>query len=102
MTVYALLVPGPINDMVDVRILQWHREEGAELSVGDLIVELETSKAVVEIRAAQRGFLRRRLCEAGEWRRMGNPLALLSDDIEAPLPESAKGIPEWHAEFQLT
>ena len=100
--VYALLVPGPINDMVDVRILEWHREEGAAVATGDLILELETSKAVVEIRAAQSGVLRRRLCAAGEWRRMGNPLALLSDDDDTPLPEESAGLPEWHAEFQLT
>ena len=100
--VYALLVPGPINDVVDVRVLQWHREEGAGVSPGELIVELETHKVVVEIRAAQRGILRRLLCAAGEWRRMGNPLALLSDEADSPLPETAKGLPEWHAEFQLT
>ena len=100
--VYALLVPGPINDMVDVRILQWHREEGAPVSTGDLILELETTKAVVEIRAAQNGILRRQLCAAGEWRRMGNPLALLSDDSDTPLPQTASGLPEWQAEFQLT
>lgn len=100
--VYALLVPGPINDVVDVRVLKWHREDEAPLAPGDLIVELETNKAVVEIRAAQHGVLRRRLCAAGDWRRLGNPLALLSDEAGTPLPESAHGLPLWEAEFQLT
>ena len=100
--VYALVVPGPINDTVDVRVLQWHTEEGRPLAHGDLIVELETNKSVVEIRAAQSGVFRRRLCDEGAWRRMGNPLALLTDDATTSLPETADGLPEWQAEFQLT
>jgi len=100
--VYVLVVPGPINDAVDARILEWHAEDGRPLSPGDLIVELETNKAIVEIRAAQSGVFRRRLWPEGTWRRMGNPLAILSDAAESPLPETPDGLPIWQTEFQLT
>ena len=100
--IYALVVPGPINDTVDVRVLQWHAQEGIALKPGDMIVELETNKSVVEIRAAQNGVFRRRLCREGAWRRMGNPLAILTDEANTPLPETADGLPEWQADFQLT
>lgn len=100
--IYALVVPGPINDTVDVRVLQWHAQEGGAVAPGDLLVELETTKSVVEIRAAQAGVFRRRLCDEGAWRRMGNPLAILTDDATTSIPDTADGLPEWQAEFQLT
>ncbi|MFX7567147.1 lipoyl domain-containing protein, partial [Acinetobacter baumannii] len=47
---------------------------------GDLIVELETHKAVVEVRAGQAGVLRQLFAEPGDWRGIGLPLAVFSDD----------------------
>ena len=98
--IYALIVPSPGKDVIDVRVLEWHAQEGRRVLSGELIVELETHKVVVEVRAAQDGFLRRRLCAEGEWRRVGEPLAMLSLDADSPLPESADGLPPWQAEFQ--
>ena len=53
--IYQLLVPGPIKNVAEVRILEWHGAPGKVFSPGDLIVELETHKAVIEVRAGQRG-----------------------------------------------
>jgi pyruvate/2-oxoglutarate dehydrogenase complex dihydrolipoamide acyltransferase (E2) component len=97
---YALLVGGT-TEAVDVRLLEWHTTPGDTLSPGDLIVELETHKVIVEVRAGQRGILRRILCNEGEWRRLGDPLAILSDDAEGAIPASAEGLAEWDARFEL-
>jgi len=54
------------------------------------IVELETSKAVVEVRAGQAGIIRRIFCQDGEWQNIGGVLALVSDAANEPLAESAE------------
>ena len=96
-----VLVVGGTKEAVDVRLLEWHAQPGDALAPGDLIVELETHKVIVEVRAAQPGFLRRILCAHGEWRKLGDPLAILSDEPEAAIPASAEGLPEWNARFEI-
>jgi pyruvate/2-oxoglutarate dehydrogenase complex dihydrolipoamide acyltransferase (E2) component len=87
--IYQLVVPGPIEDVEEVRVLEWHREEGGAFEAGTLLVELETHKAVVEVRPEQAGVLRCILCRPGDWRQIGQPLALLSDAPDEALPEAA-------------
>jgi pyruvate/2-oxoglutarate dehydrogenase complex dihydrolipoamide acyltransferase (E2) component len=84
--IYKLQVPGPIADVEEIRILEWHGAAGTLYAENDLVVELETYKAVIEVRAGQAAYLRAVLCEAGDWRRIGETLALLSDSVDEPLP----------------
>ena len=84
--IYALAVPGPIEDVEELRVLEWHGAPGTRYAAGELIVELETHKAVVEVRAGRPGVLRAILCPAGEWQSVGRTLALLGDDADEPLP----------------
>lgn len=100
--IYLLAVPGPIEDVEEVRVLEWHGEPGHAFAIGDLIVELETYKALVEVRAGQRGVLRRILNPAGDWQAVGKPLALLSDDSDEALPEASGDMPALAVEFQVT
>jgi pyruvate/2-oxoglutarate dehydrogenase complex dihydrolipoamide acyltransferase (E2) component len=44
---YKLIIPGPIEDVEEVRVLEWHGSIGREFQPGDLMVEFETHKAVV-------------------------------------------------------
>lgn len=99
---WKLVVPGPIEDVDELRILEWQGEIGRSFDKGALIVELETHKAVVEVRAGQSGILRRVLCEAGSWEKIGQPLAILSDDPDEPLPESTEALAPWMVDFEIT
>lgn len=100
--IYKLVVPGPIEDVEEVRVLEWHGAPGRVFAVGDLIVELETYKAVVEVRAGQPGILRKILCDAGSWQQVGKALAVLSDDAGDDVPEAAEELDVWHVEFEIT
>jgi len=99
--IYKLIVPGPIEDAEEIRVLEWRAAAGQRFAVGDLIVELETHKAVVEVRAGRPGVLRRTLCEPGDWRAVGAPLALLSDSGEEPLPATAEELEAWPVDFEV-
>jgi pyruvate/2-oxoglutarate dehydrogenase complex dihydrolipoamide acyltransferase (E2) component len=87
--IYNLTVPGPIDDVEEVRVLEWHCVAGSTVAAGAMLVELETHKAVVEVRAGRAAVLRSVLCAAGQWQRIGHPLALLSDDPGEALPDMA-------------
>ncbi|HTS20621.1 MAG TPA: lipoyl domain-containing protein [Casimicrobiaceae bacterium] len=89
--ILKLVVPGSIEDAEELRVLEWHGTVGQRFAARELIVELETHKAVVEIRAAQQAILRRVLAEAGSWQKPGDALALLSDEPTEPLPATATG-----------
>jgi len=99
--IHQLLVPGPVEDVDEMRVLEWRGDVGCAFAAGELIVELETYKAVVEVRSARRGVLRRILCEAGNWQQVGKPLAILSDTPDEPLPADADGLAPWLASFEI-
>jgi pyruvate/2-oxoglutarate dehydrogenase complex dihydrolipoamide acyltransferase (E2) component len=99
--IYKLAVPGPIEDVEEVRVLEWHRAPGQTLAPDELVVELETYKAIVEVRGARSGVLRTILCEAGSWQKVGQPLAVLSDDADEPLPASPEGLADWLVSFEV-
>lgn len=99
--IYKLAVPGPIEDVEEVRVLEWHSAAGRTVNPDELIVELETYKAIVEVRAARAGVLRTILCEPGSWQSVGQPLALLSDEADEPLPSSPEGLDDWLVSFEV-
>lgn len=98
---YKISVP-PVADVEEIRVLEWHGESGHEFSSGDLIVELETHKAIVEVRAGQNGVLRKVLSESGNWQQIGLPLAILSDDDTEILPDDFGTIADLAVEFEIT
>jgi pyruvate/2-oxoglutarate dehydrogenase complex dihydrolipoamide acyltransferase (E2) component len=99
--IYQLSVPAAVPGVDEIRILEWHGESGTAFEAGDLIVELETHKAVVEVRAGQPGILRELRAEPGEWRGIGLVLALFSDlqDETIPADDDAVGL---KVEFEIT
>jgi pyruvate/2-oxoglutarate dehydrogenase complex dihydrolipoamide acyltransferase (E2) component len=100
--IYRLTVPPAVPGVEEVRVLEWHREPGAAIETGELIVELETHKAVIEVRAGQPGVLRQILAQSGDWRAIGLPLALLSADANEALPADAASAETMAVLFEVT
>ena len=100
--IYKLLVPGPIEDVEQVRVLEWHGGEGQAFAEGELVVELETHKALVEVRAGQAGILRSVISQEGDWVDIGSPLGLLSDKADEPVPESLEELAEMALSFEVS
>jgi pyruvate/2-oxoglutarate dehydrogenase complex dihydrolipoamide acyltransferase (E2) component len=96
-----LSVPPAVPGVEEIRVLEWHGEPGTAFEPGDLIVELETHKAVVEARAGQRGVLREIKANSGDWRAIGLVLALFSDSADEALPEGEGSAPDLPIEFDV-
>ncbi|HLK41483.1 MAG TPA: dihydrolipoamide acetyltransferase family protein [Polyangiaceae bacterium] len=64
----------------------WHKKEGDEVAVDDLLAEVETDKATMEFRAFDRGTLLKLLVPAGANVKLGQPVAIVGaagEDIRA-------------------
>jgi len=55
--VEAVIMPKLEMDMEDALIIAWHKGEGDEVVVGEVLFEIETSKAVLEVEAECDGIL---------------------------------------------
>ena len=97
--IYQLSVPAAVPGVEEIRILEWHGAPGHAFNVGDLIVELETHKAIVEVRAAQAGILREIRAELGDWKAIGLVLATFSDAADEPLEGAGSDLA---VEFEVT
>ncbi len=100
--IYKLSVPGVGADIEEIRVLEWHGAVPHRFDTGDLIVELETHKALVEVRAGQPGLLRRIITPAGDWQKIGAPICLFSDDAAEALPPDAAPARDLLADFEVT
>jgi pyruvate/2-oxoglutarate dehydrogenase complex dihydrolipoamide acyltransferase (E2) component len=98
---YKISVPS-VADVEEIRVLEWHGDVGHRFSAGDLVVELETHKAIVEVRAGQPGVLRKILSDVGNWQQIGLPLAILGDDDSGSLPDDAASVTDLAVEFEIT
>ncbi len=65
-SITPLLMPKWGLSMQQGILVEWLVEEGAEISVGDEIMEVETDKIASAVEAADAGTLRRRIGEVGE------------------------------------
>jgi pyruvate/2-oxoglutarate dehydrogenase complex dihydrolipoamide acyltransferase (E2) component len=99
--IYKLEVPELAEDVTEVRVLEWHGAVGSRFEVGDMIVELETHKAIVEIRAGQTGVFRKIEVRDGEWCRTGMPLGFCSDAVDELIPEDTGRVAELMVRFEI-
>jgi pyruvate/2-oxoglutarate dehydrogenase complex dihydrolipoamide acyltransferase (E2) component len=100
--IYALVIPEVIEDVEEVRVLKWHGDTGHSFAPGELIVELETHKALVEVRAGQPGVLRSVLSQEGDWLSVGQPMAMMGDTPNEPLPQAAEGLASLAVRFEIS
>jgi pyruvate/2-oxoglutarate dehydrogenase complex dihydrolipoamide acyltransferase (E2) component len=99
--IYKLDVPELSEDAGEVRVLEWHGQAGDAFEPGAMIIELETHKAIVEIRAGQPTVLRKINVAAGEWCVSGAPLGLCSDGADEELPADETGVGPLLARFEI-
>ena len=100
--IFQLSVPAAVPDVTEIRILEWHKEPGDSIEPGELVVEFETHKAVIEIRAAQPGVLREIVAPPGEWRNVGVPVGYFSSEAGEAMPADAAAAAPMPVEFAVT
>ena len=84
-----ILMPTLAPGMESGTIARWTVAEGDTVGIGDVIAEIETDKAVLELEAADEGTIGRIVARAGTEVKVDLPIAILVADGEAvPEPEA--------------
>ena len=87
-----ITVPKLSATMEEATVLAWHKAPGDAVAEGEVIVELETDKAALEVEATVGGILRERCAEQGASLRVGAPLARIGTagaTLPGPVPVPA-------------
>jgi len=78
-----ILMPALSPTMTEGKLTKWLKKEGDSVSSGDVIAEIETDKATMEVEAADEGTLGRILvAEGSEGVPVNQPIALLLEEGE--------------------
>src|SRR3990170_8781910 len=91
-----ILMPALSPTMEEGKLAKWLVREGDEVRAGDVIAEIETDKATMEIEAADDGRLGKTLVPEGtEHVPVNRPIAILLADGEdvSPSPQRGEGFP---------
>jgi len=79
-----ILMPALSPTMEEGTLAKWNIKEGDEVSSGDVIAEIETDKATMEVEAVDEGIVGKILIEAGtESVKVNAPIAVLLEDGES-------------------
>jgi len=68
--------------MTEGKIARWLKKEGDELISGEVMAEIETDKATMEMEVVDEGVMHRILAEAGSTVPVGVPIAIIAEDGE--------------------
>ncbi len=96
-----ILMPALSPTMEEGTLSKWLKNEGDKVSSGDVIAEIETDKATMEVEAVDEGTIGKLLIAAGtEGVKVNTPIAVLlqdgegAGDIAAPKAEAPKAAAE--------
>ena len=77
-------MPKLSDTMTEGTLIKWRKKEGDKVEVGDVIAEVETDKATMEMEAFDDGILHQFLVKEGAKVAIGSKIALLLGKGEQP------------------
>ena len=83
-------------DMAEGTLVRWVKNEGENVNKGDVLAEIETDKATVEVESSASGVVRKLLVEEGAVVPIGNPIAIVgsADEKIDEVPEGKVAEPK--------
>jgi len=89
-------MPKLSDTMTEGTLIKWHKKVGDSVEIGDILAEVETDKATMEMEAFDEGTITSILIQEGEKATIGGILAVLDGDSSgaaAPAPAAASAAP---------
>jgi pyruvate dehydrogenase E2 component (dihydrolipoamide acetyltransferase) len=85
----TIIMPKLGFDMAEGTIVRWLKKEGEPVSKGDVIAEIETDKATVEVESSASGIIRRLVVDEGAVVPVGSPIAIVGTKDEVIVEASS-------------
>jgi pyruvate dehydrogenase E2 component (dihydrolipoamide acetyltransferase) len=81
-------------DMQEGTLIRWVKNEGENINKGDVLAEIETDKATVEVESSASGIVRKLLVDQGAIVPIGAPIAVVgTQDEKIEIPSGDKPAP---------
>ena len=91
MSKFQLLLPRMGESIEEATIINWLKNEGDEIYIDDLVVEIATDKVDSEVPSDVSGILIKKLCKVNDVVKVGEPIAVI--EIENSLEASCETKP---------
>jgi len=91
--------------MEEGQLVKWHKGEGDAVSSGDILAEIETDKATMELVARGDGVLRKVILAEGGTAPVGNVIAVIAgadEDISSAVDDAGSGATPGEASVEST
>lgn len=75
----TLVMPKSGMGITEAAIVQWHRNEGEQVTKGEVIVDIETAKAIEEVEAPVSGTVTKILVAEGDTVDVHTDIALIEE-----------------------
>lgn len=82
-------MPKLSDTMTEGTLIKWHKKVGDSVEIGDILAEVETDKATMEMEAFDEGTITEILIQEGEKAAIGATLAVLDGDDAGAAPAPA-------------
>jgi pyruvate/2-oxoglutarate dehydrogenase complex dihydrolipoamide acyltransferase (E2) component len=79
----AIIMPALGVALEEALVLRWLKAPGDDCEEGEVVAEVETDKAVVEIESPARGRLAEILVPEGDYVAVGKPIGILTAEGES-------------------
>lgn len=95
-----ITMPKLSDTMLEGTLIKWHKKAGDPISMGDVIADVETDKATMEMEAFDDGVIAKIIVPEGGVVKVGEPIAMLEGDnasakkSEAPAAASPPAAPK--------
>ena len=87
-------MPKLSDTMTEGTLVKWHKQVGDSVEIGDVLAEIETDKATMEMEAFDDGVITKILIQTGEKAPIGGVLAILNgDSAGSPAPAQQAATP---------
>ena len=91
MALQTFRLPDPGEGLVEADIVTWRVAVGDEVKINDILVEVETSKSLVELPTPYTGTVTELLVNEGDTVNVGTPIISIDDGVEETKPAETNG-----------
>lgn len=85
-----IVIPELGQTVKEATIDKWRKKEGDKVTKGDVLIEIITDKAVLEVESFHDGFLRKMLKKEGDTVPVLSVIGYIADSMDEKIPEIKK------------
>jgi pyruvate dehydrogenase E2 component (dihydrolipoamide acetyltransferase) len=91
MALQTFRLPDPGEGLVEADIITWRVAVGDQVKVNDILLEVETSKSLVELPTPYAGVVTKLLVKEGDTVDVGTPIITIDDGVDEAKPAPSNG-----------